>query len=1248
MRTSNFLWLAAFLVWAAPSRGACVTSRQADPACNSASEVCVSAETCVSAQRFRDASGSARVTLYKAPREKGPPKGYVIFVFGFGPPKPAAECLQRAPSTSVQQVGGAPIPVQLGYDFIEVDWCNPYDFLEQNGMVLRELIEETRPTLTATQTFFVGGTSMGGLISRYILTQLESEGFDHGVDVWMTSDAPLKGAYVPLSVLLLGEVAASSGFVDAGPLQPVIAAANANSARQMLLAYHVSQPPGRPHAEHVTFFDNLENLGSFPKSIDRTVAIASGAGTGRAAHPVHGLAWPVPIDRRLTTVNVEIFGVVLPIHIDFRGTFALRLLPLTTPKQEVVRTEITGDILINGRRTRLDLETLSVDGIVAAVVDVFQVPGILIPLANWILGPIIESVFNNDDFVPASLRNALLMAEADFGYEALAGGLADEYGNVAEFLDGASGNFPNVFVPTYSALAANHAPDTDLTRLSEIDTPFSEVVFQSRDLAHTASDSDVVCRELRRMAGVPYITELNPAVRLAGSGDFNLSVIGGNFTAQTVVSWEGQARTTTFVSSALVRARIPIEDIAQPSLVSRMVSVNSFDGGGNIPAEDFYADLASCEKIGVTVQSRPILIDPPLPTANDTITATFGGVWNNGCIPTNPQVTSTQLNQVEVTATNPGQFCTQIVRPYSLSASFGPLPEGQYGLAFNDQRPFGGTRELGERSFSVTAARPTIGLLSPAIVAAGGPGVTLTVEGTDFSSGVSLVHLNGIALPTTFVDSSRLEARIPAVEVAVPGTAAITVRSGSDRLVSEPATFTISEAPPSIGTINPSSAVEGSESLSLFIEGMHFAPEAIVQWTDRDGVANSLTTQRISPTLLEVTAPMNLLSIPGSYQLVVSSGGLISVPGFFVVERIAGTEPSVMAPVSAQNQVLTQGSVSQPLVVQVDALSGSPAANVIVVFVGPEFVELHPIDGSTSGNPVQVRTDSEGRAGVRVEWPASATVSGPGQNTRPGQSAPAITIVAAVTDQLTTTFELNASGRSPEFSAAGFVNAATFVSGIVPGGLATLFGAGLSEGVQGTVLAEGATSFGGTTVRIGGFAAPLLSITGPSSEQINLQVPFEVSAGQTTVEVENNGTVVSVSGIPVFSEQPGIFEIPLPTGGTVGAVIHASTGQLVTPQNPAQRQEPLSIFFTGGGALRPAVNTGALGPIPPAVMTESLTVSFDDREALLLFSGYAPGFVGLYQANFTIPAGGGCGPLALRIQVGELQSSPSTTSVVCP
>jgi hypothetical protein len=74
----------------------------------------------------------------------------------------------------------------------------------------------------------------------------------------------------------------------------------------------------------------------------------------------------------------------------------------------------------------------------------------------------------------------------------------------------------------------------------------------------------------------------------------------------------------------------------------------------------------------------------------------------------------------------------------------------------------------------VTFPNPSIESLDPVQIAAGAGGFPLTVKGSNFVAG-STVQWNGSARPTTVRSSTQLIAQIPASDIAVPGTANITI-----------------------------------------------------------------------------------------------------------------------------------------------------------------------------------------------------------------------------------------------------------------------------------------------------------------------------------------------------------------------------------------------------------------------------------------------------------------------------------------
>ena len=212
------------------------------------------------------------------------------------------------------------------------------------------------------------------------------------------------------------------------------------------------------------------------------------------------------------------------------------------------------------------------------------------------------------------------------------------------------------------------------------------------------------------------------------------------------------------------------------------------------------------------------------------------------------------------------------------------------------------------------------------------------------------------------------------------------------------------------------------------------------------------------------------------------------------------------------------------------------------------------------------------------------------------------------------------SGDGVFLSPLGVVNAASFAPPTYPisgGTLISLFGSGLAPSVQQAQAIPLPTSLGGVGVTINGVAAPLLFVSGG---QINLQVPFATSGTSATITLNNNGTTSNEVIVPVARTSPGIFSVD-ETGFGPGTVVHADFS-LVSEALPAAPDETVVIFLTGLGPLDPSIADGAPGPeAEPFSRTtdSSIQVLFGGEAGTVLFSGAAPGFVGLYQINVTIP-----------------------------
>ena len=108
-----------------------------------------------------------------------------------------------------------------------------------------------------------------------------------------------------------------------------------------------------------------------------------------------------------------------------------------------------------------------------------------------------------------------------------------------------------------------------------------------------------------------------------------------------------------------------------------------------------------------------------------------------------------------------------------------------------------------------------------------------------------------------------------------------------------------------------------------------------------------------------------------------------------------------------------------------------------------------------------------------------------------------------------------------------------------------------------------------------------------------------------------------------------------------GAILHANF-QLADTGHPVVSGETVLIYCTGLGAVSSPRADGAAGG--GQTTTAKPIVTMGGRNAVVAFSGLAPGFVGLYQINAEVPAGLKSGNQAVVITMG----STSSNSVLLP
>jgi hypothetical protein len=146
--------------------------------------------------------------------------------------------------------------------------------------VLVDLLQQIRGIVGPQTTVALAGASMGGLVSRYALAYMETNGLPHSVRTFLSFDAPHLGADIPLGIQYWVKFFSTQSS-DAAGFDSLL---NRPAARQMLV-YHYTDPPGstgQPDPLRGAFATDLAAVGNWPTQ-PRLVAIANGSDNGSGA-----------------------------------------------------------------------------------------------------------------------------------------------------------------------------------------------------------------------------------------------------------------------------------------------------------------------------------------------------------------------------------------------------------------------------------------------------------------------------------------------------------------------------------------------------------------------------------------------------------------------------------------------------------------------------------------------------------------------------------------------------------------------------------------------------------------------------------------------------------------------------------------------------------------------------------------------------------------------------------------------------
>ena len=417
---------------------------------------------------------------------------------------------------------------------------------------------------------------------------------------------------------------------------------------------------------------------------------------------------------------------------------------------------------------------------------------------------------------------------------------------------------------------------------------------------------------------VPVISSLLPSSATAGSAGFTLQVNGANFVPGARVYFGGQGRNTTLVNSTQLNVDVLSSDISNGGTAVVFV-FNPLPGGGASPSVEFTVlnpspTISSINPSSVAAAGTGFTL-----TVNGSGFVTGSSANFNGAGLATTYVSSTQLTAAISGSANAIEGTDTITVTNAANGAAG-----------------GGTSNPVTLTILPPNVQPTVSSLSPASATAGGPGFTLTVNGSGFVQGTQIsFNLNNVS--TTLVSASQLTASISASAIAIAGNPYVIV-TNPNGFESVQATFTVSNPQPTGGSVSPPSLPAGSNALTLNISGTGFAQGSVVLVN-----GNPRATSFISSILLQATLLPSDLAQGGTLNITVMNpppGGTTTVISFAVADYAVSSPSSSLTVTAGQTGIFTltaapsNGSFSNPVTFSVSGLptgataSFSPSATI--------------------------------------------------------------------------------------------------------------------------------------------------------------------------------------------------------------------------------------------------------------------------------------------------------------------------------
>ena len=518
------------------------------------------------------------------------------------------------------------------------------------------------------------------------------------------------------------------------------------------------------------------------------------------------------------------------------------------------------------------------------------------------------------------------------------------------------------------------------------------------------------------------ITSITPSTVNAGGPTFTMTVNGGNFAAATTVSMDGTALPATYVSPSQLSATVAASRIVLPG--TRQITAQNPDGASSnaviltVTAPPAVLTSLSPSRVPVngpefilTVTGTGIVDGATVVLGNTSLSTTF--VSSTQLSAAVPASLTQQTGPLAVTASNPGggvsnSLTLTVIPPTPTVSGISPTTVTFGGpdfiltvmgdgflpgalVRFNNialSTSVDGRTVLSARvpadliatpgSVKITVENPggdpsvvavlevvgqaVLTSISPGSATAGGPALTLTLNGTGFVQ-QSSVQFNTTTLITHYVSDTQLTADLPASALTTPGTAQVTVLQGGT--ASNQLAFTVNlPAPPSLRLSAPATAGAAQQPPIDFGLNtgypLQLSATVVLTFAPNASLANDDAAVQFAGggRTMNFTVPPNTTALPAlmlqtgtiagtiTLRVTLTSGGVdVTPPGSTATITIAKSAPVIRRVTLVRNQSSFEVDItgfSSTLEVssatfQFAVTSGSTPISDVTVPVGPIF-----------------------------------------------------------------------------------------------------------------------------------------------------------------------------------------------------------------------------------------------------------------------------------------------------------------------